>query len=39
MGKAEAIFDTPFLKQSQAESMSKIIGAICEVRYGPFNEI
>ena len=27
-GKAEAIFDTPFVIQSQAESMSKMVGAI-----------
>ena len=27
-GKAEAIFDSPFVIQSQAESMSKMVGAI-----------
>ena len=32
-GKAEVIFDTLFIAQSQAESMCKIMGAVCEGRH------
>ena len=42
MGKAEAIIDTPFLNQSQAESMSKIMGEKVQIGHspsGPFNEM
>ena len=32
-GKAEAIFDNPFMIQSHAESMKKIVGAVFEPIY------